>query len=191
MGDVRCAKCGEPWDYYGVRHGDMEEEEASRFLAGEGCPCCAFGAHCPSCDGSGRVPHWTVPACSTCNDRGYVLAWSPRSDVPNRTYRAGRFYMGYRPGVRALSDPGFDDPTTLGQRTFPEKGQTWQSADGYVENWWVICPDCHANSDFQVCEKCGGSGKLKPDPNLELIAAKSEIDNSDEDAFDILERRRL
>lgn len=43
MGDVYCAKCGEPWDAYGVFHGDMTEEEAKRFLNGEGCPCCNFG----------------------------------------------------------------------------------------------------------------------------------------------------
>ncbi len=44
MSDIYCAKCGEPWDAYGVRHGeDMTPEEAGRFLAGEGCPCCRFG----------------------------------------------------------------------------------------------------------------------------------------------------
>ena len=41
--DVYCKKCGEPWDYYGVLHGDMTPEEARRFLRGEGCPCCDFG----------------------------------------------------------------------------------------------------------------------------------------------------
>lgn len=43
MSDISCAKCGEPWDAYGVSHGDMEPEEAERFLNGEGCPSCRFG----------------------------------------------------------------------------------------------------------------------------------------------------
>src|SRR3990167_11220819 len=45
--DISCAKCTEPWDAYGVRNGDMEPHEAKRFLKGEGCPCCKFGAKLP------------------------------------------------------------------------------------------------------------------------------------------------
>lgn len=40
--DVYCKRCGEPWDAYGVNHGDMDDEEQKRFWAGEGCPAC-FG----------------------------------------------------------------------------------------------------------------------------------------------------
>ena len=40
MGDILCRVCGEPWDAYGVRHGDMEPGEAKRFLRGQGCPRC-------------------------------------------------------------------------------------------------------------------------------------------------------
>ena len=40
MGDIYCAVCGEPWDAYGVYHGDMTEEEKENFLAGRGCPVC-------------------------------------------------------------------------------------------------------------------------------------------------------
>lgn len=40
MGDVTCRRCGEPWDYYGARHGDMEEEEYKDLIAGRCCPCC-------------------------------------------------------------------------------------------------------------------------------------------------------
>jgi hypothetical protein len=48
-GDYFCAKCGEPWDAYGVRIAlkgavsDMTKEEAERFMNAEGCPCCEFG----------------------------------------------------------------------------------------------------------------------------------------------------
>lgn len=40
MGDVICRRCGEPWDYYGARHGDMTKEEYEDMMKGKGCPCC-------------------------------------------------------------------------------------------------------------------------------------------------------
>ena len=38
--DIYCQRCGEPWDAYGVRHGDMTPEERVRFLSVEDCPGC-------------------------------------------------------------------------------------------------------------------------------------------------------
>lgn len=73
MADVRCAKCGEPWDYYGVRHyEDMTPDEAERFLRGEGCPCCKFGTACPSCGGTGKVE------CRRCHGYGKVVVKEAR-----------------------------------------------------------------------------------------------------------------
>jgi len=43
VGDIYCRICGEPWDAYGVFHGDMTKEEAKLFLEGKGCPSCNFG----------------------------------------------------------------------------------------------------------------------------------------------------
>ena len=40
MGDVICNICGEPWDFWGMMHGDMTKTEARTMLSGEGCPCC-------------------------------------------------------------------------------------------------------------------------------------------------------
>lgn len=40
MADVKCAVCGEPWDYWGARHGDMAAWEFELFRKGAGCPCC-------------------------------------------------------------------------------------------------------------------------------------------------------
>lgn len=40
MSDIKCVRCGEPWDSYGVRHGDMLPWEAELFRQGAGCPCC-------------------------------------------------------------------------------------------------------------------------------------------------------
>jgi hypothetical protein len=40
MSDIYCVVCKEPWDAYGVNHGDMLAWEAKLFRQGAGCPCC-------------------------------------------------------------------------------------------------------------------------------------------------------
>ena len=40
MSDIKCRVCGEPWDYYGARTGDMKWWEFELFRKGGGCPCC-------------------------------------------------------------------------------------------------------------------------------------------------------
>lgn len=70
--DVYCRVCGEPWDYYGVKHGDMTPEEAERFLRGEGCPSCRFGEVCPSCKGTGKKRcDYCFSGCECC-DGGFI-----------------------------------------------------------------------------------------------------------------------
>src|SRR6266542_702522 len=44
MSDIHCAVCGEPWDSYGARHGDMAPWEYRLFRQGAGCPCCEGNA---------------------------------------------------------------------------------------------------------------------------------------------------
>ncbi len=56
MSDIVCSICGEPWDAYGVRHGDMTPAEARQFLTGQGCPSCDFGETCTHCRGAGKEP---------------------------------------------------------------------------------------------------------------------------------------
>jgi len=40
MSDITCMVCGEPWDAYGARHGDMAPWEYGLFRQGAGCPAC-------------------------------------------------------------------------------------------------------------------------------------------------------
>ena len=40
MGDVLCKVCSEPWDAYGIYHGDMTRWKAKLLLKGAGCPSC-------------------------------------------------------------------------------------------------------------------------------------------------------
>jgi hypothetical protein len=38
--DIKCTVCGEPWEAYGIGHGDMLPWQATLFRAGAGCPSC-------------------------------------------------------------------------------------------------------------------------------------------------------
>lgn len=40
IGDITCKVCGEPYDAFGVYHGDMSPAEKTQFLRGKGCPSC-------------------------------------------------------------------------------------------------------------------------------------------------------
>jgi len=95
MSDVRCAICSEPWDLYGVLHGDMEPWERDRFLAGEGCPSCNFGQVCPQCNGTGkeRCPSclllWPGEGCPVCGGSGHtesVCVFCEGTGKPRRTF---------------------------------------------------------------------------------------------------------
>ena len=39
VGDIICAVCGEPWDYYELRH-EMCGDVMRMVMRGVGCPCC-------------------------------------------------------------------------------------------------------------------------------------------------------
>lgn len=186
MSDVLCAKCGEPWDSSTNGPHDMPLHEKEKFNRGEGCICCGWGKHCPLCDGSGKDDGSNC--CSTCRDKGYILAWSPNQDT-NTGYKVGRHYMGYMPNVRALSEEDGIRALTLGQRKFPERIRSFVTADGGATEWWLVCPDCKGENEGLPCERCEGSGELDVDPDLE--AARTAMEASDEDGLDILERRGL
>jgi len=38
--NIHCAICNEPWDDYGLSHGDVAAWEADMIRKGYGCPCC-------------------------------------------------------------------------------------------------------------------------------------------------------
>ena len=85
MSDIHCPVCGEPWDAYGVNHGDMLAWEAKLFKAGAGCPSC-----------EGEAPEGTdVEACELEHAKNVVL------DVADDDPHA--YEIANRLGVLALS----------------------------------------------------------------------------------------
>lgn len=55
MGDVICRWCGEPWEYYHLKH---EMVEGEKVLEGEGCPSCSWSEDIPWTEESTDSPEY-------------------------------------------------------------------------------------------------------------------------------------
>jgi len=181
MSDVLCSKCGEPWDYYGIKTNDtMNSLETEKFLKGMGCPCCDFGKSCPSCHGTGIE---SIIGCDVCRE-GKILAWSPQRSA--RQFKAGEWYQGYSPNVRHLD---FDSLRKI------KEAEGFHSADGFVRQSWFWCPECGGNKAGEDriirCLSCDGTGKLTINKDADFDACQSECSASDEDPVEIMQRRGL
>ena len=171
MGDIYCAKCGEPWDAYGVNDGDMSWREAARFKRGEGCPACGFGTFCPTCGGVGRVE----TGCGTCFNSGRVYV--------RTTDKRPSWEFGYRPNVQKID-----------YEPFRETDGFQNDFEGWVYQGVALCPDClHTDPERgQPCPACNGSGKLEIGEEEETAvwekAVWSAMEESDEEPIGILAR---
>lgn len=171
MSDVTCAICGEPWDYYGLKHGDLRPEEAERFLHGQGCPTCGYGTRCTACYGTGRTPErYSRATCPDCYGKRFVFVRRCLG-APEPFYR--QWFMGYQP--TAKHGPAPWDYTQI---------ERDPSRDGPVESGRAYCPTCWATAP--LCEVCGGDGQYHP-PAAEEVAARhlahleSHANSTDED----------
>lgn len=192
MSDILCAKCSEPWESYSLQigiyesgEGDLTKKEAESFLRGEGCPSCAFGSLCPTCNGTGRYDEGRTacPGQFPCGN-GARLAWTPANTAGR--YRGGSYYTGYDPNVIHVEAPKAP-PGAKGNGGKPVKIGGHATADGYVSEYWILCPDCEG--DIPPCTACDGTGALKPSPGASLAALESELDCSDLDPIEIIDRR--
>lgn len=166
MGDIYCAQCGEPWDAYGVRHGDMTTAEADKFRRGLGCPACHFGTTCTQCGGVGRVN----TDCSTCHNSGRVFV--------RTTAKRVHWEFGYKPNVRQID-----------YEPFREDAGYMNDYEGWVRQGAALCPDClHVDGERgEVCPACSGTGKLVVEEDAWETAVQSAIEESDEEPIGILE----
>ena len=188
MSDIYCAKCEEPWDSYGVRHGDMTAGESKRFLLGEGCPCCHFGSQRTSCNGTGIAEagnYRAKPDCPECRDSRKLL-------VRERMHVEYRLQYDYLPNVRTVPDDLARKPKLIGRR-----GEAKQALDCYFYEYFILCPFCMTKigelkdpTKGDLCPDCKGDGKFhqRGDPDDALLKhAHSSCEGTDEDPAIILE----
>jgi hypothetical protein len=72
MGDLLCRVCSEPWDAWGLHHGDVMAWEAKLFKAGAGCPSC-----------KGVPPEGTSPADADARELAAVESMADNWDDPD------------------------------------------------------------------------------------------------------------
>lgn len=65
MSDIYCSVCGEPWDIYGLSHGDVKAWEADAIKQGFGCPCCEANGKKPTENYKKPEPK-IIGKCSHC-----------------------------------------------------------------------------------------------------------------------------
>ena len=153
--DITCRKCGEPWDSYGLSHGDMDLLEAARFRKGEGCPSCGFGNTCTHCRGSGMEPGDSIllAHCKTCLDQHWTIVY--QSSISRFGAKSAPYFhavLGQKP--RLLLGTSWSVIETYNTPT--------QCLDGYEWAIKITCPDCTG----EPCSVCNGSRQFVP-PDVE------------------------
>jgi len=175
MSNINCAKCGEPWEKYAVDTGDLgNRKDVARFYAGEGCPSCGFGTTCTQCDGTGKeaASSWDKSRCRSC--------WGNSRILIRRLVGSPNWETNWRPNVRVVPSPDF----------FNNKTEIHRCLEGHFEERWAWCDQC-SKEEYLPCEWCNGTGELVIEDPEEVAfeAMRSECSASDEDFYDILERR--
>lgn len=156
MSDVKCVVCGEPWDYYGVNHGDMEAWEADLFKKGAGCPCC-----------EGIPPngkHWEPETISDIEngDDDPILrlnAWKNSLDkkMPWKKPEPKIFWTCEGCGVQVIGDPSYKE-------NHEDYLKYYEPINAKCKNWYHSHPFWHGTpsnkpahifeGDRKVCEFC-------------------------------------
>lgn len=145
--DIKCVVCGEPWDSYGVTHGDMLAWEAKLFKAGAGCPCC-----------EGESNGWTPEKLSDVENAD--------EDPMDRILAAERVAEGTAPKWDRPEDPkhwecddcGVQVRTDLDNDELvyqtPFKSASWYNAYRYERRGTPTEEPAHRFGETSVCEFC-------------------------------------
>jgi len=161
--DIKCVVCGEPWDAWGVNHGDMAAWEARLFKLGSGCPCC---------EGIGDFEPKTISDIENGDDDPILRlnAWEDKQDGKAPKWEKPKpivFWECDGCGVQVIGDPELPEnhedylqyhtrPGTLaynceyGSHKFHTLIDIEKEPHHTFENGVKVCPFCH-----NVCEGCG------------------------------------
>jgi hypothetical protein len=143
--DIKCVVCGEPWDSYGVDHGDMLPWESKLFRAGAGCPCC---------EGEGN---WVPQGISDFengdeDEMKRINAFENRKRIPWRRPDPKVKWTCEGCGVQVVVNP--EDDCLEYQLPLGAKGRQWWHSHPYDRGEPTERPAHTFGRDTHMCEFC-------------------------------------
>lgn len=144
MPDINCTVCNEPWDRYGLYHGDVTPGEAAAILSGKGCPSCS-GYHPDTGDDYGYDP-------GAIDDAAIVFEKCAHCEVAIVADVANFTYQQWKAGItRDLAEKIEATDESYGT---PLARNLWSRSRGYAEFIQVdgdtLCTQC-----APTCDHCG------------------------------------
>lgn len=150
MSDIKCAVCREPWDAYGMRHGDMAPWEYDLFKKGAGCPCCKGVA--PSNGADNTEAHLKSVVFNDEDPDSYALLHTP--DAPRPKWERPADEIKFEcPGCGAKLTRDVDFSAT----TDPDLALEWsaRSPNSYrCRDWPLDLDELHEVDGKRYCPSC-------------------------------------
>lgn len=146
--DTKCLVCGEPWDVYGVTHGDMLAWEANLFRKGAGCPCC---------EGETPDPEWEPKSISDvefgdedCIDR--IYQYEDRENRPKwERPEPEVLWTCEKCGLQTLKDPDYTDTLEFNRWVYSHENLELTDKPHYTfDGERHYCSRC-----VDICYECG------------------------------------
>jgi len=148
MNDVSCEVCGEPWNLYGVDHGDMYRWEAVLFKRGLGCPCCgpSRGDDEPELDEWIKPEPLPIEGCE-CHSCGVKVGLDPEDNetIGRLKGEPMRVWIG---GEETHYEHG------MGRSYGGHHGHEDAYDHGEPENWLTIEGEKHCPGCARICGEC-------------------------------------
>jgi hypothetical protein len=144
MPNINCTVCGEPWDRYGLYHGDVSPGQADAILSGKGCPSCS-GFH-PETDADHGYDPGAIDDASIVFEQCAHCEVAITADVGDFTYQQ------WKDGItRALAEKIEAIGESYGT---PLARNQWSRSRDYAEFIKVpgdtLCTQC-----APTCDHCG------------------------------------
>ena len=154
--DVKCVKCGEPWDLWGLNHGDVIAWQADMIKQGRGCPVC-LGAKKNELSLSDHFENETALEGAELIESN--KSYGPKSDYIEICHceECGDkysidintiYYDGNRKYINGLSEKYYLD-NSLDIEFFVKYESDWNKINGKL-----MCEHCF--SQYTECDECGG-----------------------------------
>lgn len=160
MADLFCNICCEPWDSYGVSHGDMQKWEADLFKKGAGCPSCeGVRPHVIEAIDSAEKHLRSIIFGGTDDPHSFALVNNPDAPLPKWERPADKVVRKCEScGDKAVIKQDAEDDELywdgISYNCLFNPGIEWTDAinapDAFTLNGKFYCPSCVAN-----CADCG------------------------------------